>query len=87
MALKRQHHSLYRNDELGIQWEQISNRTPCGTGITKSKSYFFIDNDEREFLDLEACVDAYNDKFQFEGENPDHEVKYVKVIMKRDKAA
>ena len=42
-----------------------------------------IDNDPREFLDIESLVDAYNEKFQFEEENPEHEVKFIKVVVKR----
>jgi hypothetical protein len=80
-----QYHGCYRDEVLGVQYEHISNRTKCGTGITRTRKWFFIDNDEREFLTVEELVEAYNEKFKFEEENPDHEVKYVRVVLKRDK--
>jgi hypothetical protein len=79
-----QYHGMCRDNALGVQYEYISNRTKCGTGITKTKKWFFIDNDDREFLTEEALIEAYNEKFQFEEENPEHEVKYVRVVLKRD---
>ncbi len=84
LNMKNQHHTLMRDNTLGIQCETISNKTKCGTGITKSRSYYFIDNDEREFLTVEELVDAYNEKFKLEGEDPEHEVKYVRVLVKRE---
>ena len=44
---------------------------------------YFIKNDDREFLSIEDLVDAYNEKFKFEYENPDQEVIYKRVIKKR----
>ena len=76
-----QHGIMYRDNELGITQEIITNKNQYG-GFQKSKHFFFIDKDEREFLDLDALIEAYNEKFQFEGENPNHTVKYVKVITK-----
>ncbi|MEJ8803145.1 hypothetical protein [Pontibacter sp. H249] len=84
LNMRNQHHTLMRNNELGLQMETISNKTKCGTGITKSRSYYFIDNDEREFLTVEDLVDAYNEKFKLDGESPEHEVKYIKVYVKRE---
>ena len=83
LNLSTQHHTLLRDDDLGIQAEKISNKTDGGYGIRKTKSFYFIDNDPREFLDIESLVDAYNEKFQFEEENPEHEVKFIKVVVKR----
>ena len=83
LSLKNQYHSQYSDKELGVTRETITNRTMGGYGIGKSKDYFFIDNDAREFLTIDDLVDAYNEKFKFSEENPDHEVTYVKVIKKR----
>ena len=83
MALINQYHAQFSDKELGITKEVVTNRTNNGYGIGKSKCFYFIDNDEREFLSIEDLVDAYNEKFQFNDENPEYEVSYVKVIKKR----
>ena len=83
MSLKNQYHAQFSDAELGITKEVITNRTDNGFGIGKSKSFYYIKNDEREFLSIEDLVDAYNEKFKFSEENPDQEVKYVRVIVKR----
>ncbi len=80
--LRNQHYTILRDDEKGVQCEKIANKT-MGYGIGKIKSVYSIDRDEREFLSIEELVDAYNEKFKFEEENPEHEVKYVRVIVKR----
>ena len=72
--------------ELGVTKEVITNRTNGGYGIGKAKAFYFIDKDAREFLSAEDLVNAYNEKFQFSEENPEHEVSYVKVIKKRSAA-
>jgi hypothetical protein len=83
LNLRNQHHTVLRDDELGVQMEQLTNKTDGGYGLGKCRSFFFIDNDEREFLTADAMVDAYNEKFVFSEENPNHEVKYVRVITKK----
>ena len=83
MALKNQYHGQYADKEIGVTMEVLTNRTKNGTDVGKSKSFYFIDKDEREFLTVDDLVDAYNEKFQFSEENPDHEVTYVRVIKKR----
>lgn len=82
--LRTCHHTMSRDDELGIQCESSTRKTDHGYGVGKSKSYYFIDNIEKEFLSLEELCDFYNEKFQYEEDNPDQEVVYVKVIKKRD---
>jgi hypothetical protein len=42
---------MYRDDALGLQCE-----------ATNGKVYYFIDNDDREFLSIEQLVTAYNEK-------------------------
>lgn len=79
-----QHHAVLRDNELGVQCEVISNKNSAGFA-KKGKSFYFIDNDDREFLTADEMVEAYNEKFKFEDENPEHEVVYVKVIKKRDR--
>lgn len=83
MALQNQYHAQYSDKERGVTKETITNRTNGGYGIGKSKSYYFIDNDPREFLSVEELADAYNEKFKFSEENPEHEVVFIKVIRKR----
>lgn len=82
MNLKNQHHSLYRDDELKVQCETLTNKTDGGYGIGRSRSFYYIDNDIREFKSAKEMVDAYNEKFILSEENPEYEVKYVKVLVK-----
>ena len=84
MALTTAYHALYRDNELGVQMETVTRRTNYGYGIGKSDTSFFIDNDEREFKTQDELIDAYNEKFRYEGENPHEEVTYIKVIKKRE---
>lgn len=83
LAMKGQYSSMYRDNVLGIQQETYTNRDPQGFAKGKPKHYFFIDKDEREFHTIEQLIDAYNEKFKFSEENPEHEVVYVKVIRKK----
>lgn len=46
------HHTLSRDEEHGLQRETITQKTHGGYGMGKSKSYFFMDGDEREFKNL-----------------------------------
>jgi hypothetical protein len=84
VALSNQYHARYYNKELGISKEVITKRTNGGNGIGKAKAYYFIDNDEREFLSVDDLIEAYNEKFKFSEENPEHEIKWIKVITKRN---
>lgn len=86
MALKNQYHGQYADVELGVTKETITKRTNGGYGIGKCKTFYFIDGDAREFLSAEDLVDAYNEKFKFSDENPNHEVTYVKVIKKKSQS-
>jgi len=83
-AMKGQYSTLRRDDSLGIQMESFTNRDSAGFPKGKPKNYFFIDHDQREFHSIEDLIEAYNEKFKFSEENPDHEVVYVKVIRKRN---
>lgn len=82
---KNQHHTTLRDEERKVQCEKITNKLQGGYGTGKSKAFFFIDGDDREFLTSEELADAYNEKFKFEGENPETEVKYIRVIIKKKK--
>ena len=82
MTMRSEGRSLYRDDAIGVQLEAITpRRGECEWG--KQKNFYFIDNDPREFLTEDELIDAYNEKFRRDGEDPEHEVKYVKVITKR----
>ena len=75
-------HSVYEDKDLKLSKETITNKTVCGYGVANQKSFYFIKNDDREFLSIEDLVNAYNEKFKFEYENPDHEIIYVRVVKK-----
>lgn len=85
IAYSSHYHSLYEDKELGISKEVITKRTNNGYGIGKVSTFFFINNDDREFTDIDKFIDAYNEKFKFESENPDHEVTYVRVVKLKQK--
>lgn len=83
--LRNQCHSLSVDSDLGLSMETLTNKTVCGYGFLNKKTYFYIKNDDREFLKIEDLVDAYNEKFKFSFENTDHEVTYKRVIIKKIK--
>lgn len=84
LNLSNCHHTLSRNDELGIQVETITRKNWAGFSTGKSKSYYFIDGIEKEFKSLDELCNFYNEKFQYEEDNPEQEVVFVKVIRKRN---
>lgn len=83
MAMESQHHIQMHDKVHGITSEIVTNKKEDGS-FGKSQTFYFIQNDEREFLTMDEVIDACNEKFKFEGENPETEIKYVKVYAKRD---
>lgn len=83
IAFSSHYHSLYEDKKLGISKEVITKRTNNGYGIGKVSTFFFINNDDREFINIDKFIDAYNEKFKFEFENPNQEVTYVRVIKQK----
>ncbi len=54
------HHLLYRDDALRVQKEV---HTSFRNGIPgKGKTYYFIDNDEREFRTEESLIEALRER-------------------------
>lgn len=84
LNMRNQHHTVLRDNELGVQVETLTNKTCGGYGLGRARSFYYIDNDPREFLSSADLANAYNEKFKFSEENPEHEVSYVKVIKKRN---
>lgn len=82
-AYKNHYHGCYRDNELGLQYEYITNRTQGGMGTGKQNNFYFIDNDKREFGTIDDLIDAYNEKFKYEEENPTKEVIWYKVVRDR----
>ena len=83
MAYSNCYHSMHRCEKFGIQRETITRRTNGGYGIGKSSTSYFIDYVDKEFKTLEEMVEFYNEKFQYEEDNPEQEVVYIKVIRER----
>jgi hypothetical protein len=81
LAMQSQHAMKYIDEELGISCEIITNKLLDGS-FGKGQTFFFINHDDREFTDIDSLIEAYNEKFKFEGESPNHKVKYVRVITK-----
>jgi len=73
---------MWRDNELGLQMEVHTRKNKWGH-YGKGKSWFFIDKDPREFRCIDDLIKAYNEKFKFEDENPEYEVKFIKIIKKR----
>ena len=78
------HHSLCVDERYGVQMETITRKTGGGYGTGKPDTSFYINNDEREFKTEDDLIEAYNEKFKMEDEDPEHQVVYVKVIKKRN---
>ena len=62
MAFKNHYHALYSDRENGVTCEVITKRTDGGYGTGKAKSYFFINNDKREFKSEEDLAKALEEK-------------------------
>ena len=77
------HHAVSRNNNLGLQIETITKKDDFGFSKGEPKSFFFIDGIEKEFKSLDELCDFYNEKFQYEEDNPNQEVVFVKIIRQR----
>lgn len=82
LSMSNQHHLGYRDSDLGITKEVVTNKYKS-KGFGKSQVFYFLDNDPREFRDLAGVIEAYNEKYSIEEESKDIEVKYVMVLKKR----
>lgn len=78
ITLSNKSHHLFRNEKYKIQWEQITNRDGHGK-VGKAKNYFFIDNVEREFTDIQELCDCWNERHNFD--DPNNEIIWVKKIV------
>lgn len=52
---------VYRNDELKVQCEVVTRQRANGEWLT-GKTYYFIDDDPREFHDEADLLEALDDK-------------------------
>lgn len=78
------HISKYRDDINKISAETITPKKSDGFSFGKPKTTYYIDNDEREFHDLDSLIEAYNELYQHSEDNPETEIVYVKTIRKRN---
>jgi len=83
LGLSNGHIASYRDDDNKISAETITPYLSDGISFGKAKTTYYIDKDEREFNDLDALIDAYNEIYQYSEDNPEMEVVYVKTIRKR----
>lgn len=78
MTLSTESHYILRDERFKIQCEKITKRDGHGhTGSTKT--YFFIDGQEREFKTEEELCDAWNEINEFD--DPNNEIVWVKKIV------
>lgn len=60
----KQHGLLYRDDTKGVQMEIITGKTKgMGGTFGKSRHYFFIDGDKREFRTEDELMTAWKEKY------------------------
>ena len=82
LTMTTQSHMLFRDEQYKIQWEQITNRDGHGW-VGKAKNYFFIDELEREFTDLQELCNCWNERNNFD--DPNNEIIWVKKIVPKIK--
>ncbi|MGK0447019.1 MAG: hypothetical protein ACJA2M_000790 [Polaribacter sp.] len=78
LTLTTQSQFATRNEKYGLQHEQITNRDGHGF-VGKAKNYYFIDNIEREFTDLQELCDCWNEINNFD--DPKNEIVWIKKIV------
>lgn len=49
----------------------------------KPQTTYYIDDDVREFNDIDSLIQAYNKIYKHSEDNPETEIVYVKTIRKR----
>lgn len=81
LTLNDMSHYLYRDERFGIQMEQQVNRDGHGWS-GKPKHYYFIDNIEKEYTDLEELCKDWNEIKNFD--DPNSEIQWVKVIKTKN---
>jgi len=80
ISMDDEHISKFRNEEYGIQWEQYTKvKWPCD--FAKPKNYYYIDDQEKEYTDLQALCDDWNEIKNFD--DPNAEIVWVKVIKSK----
>ncbi len=78
ITMTTQSHFLFRSEQFKIQWEQITNRDGHGK-VGKAKNYFFIDEVEREFTEVQELCYYWNERNYFD--DPNNEIIWVKKIV------
>lgn len=72
-------HYEYRDNQFGISKEVLTKRDGHGWSGS-SKIYYFIDDCEREFTDLQILCDCWNEIKNFD--DPHNEIVWEKKIVK-----
>ena len=80
MALSNEHRMLYRNNDFGFQME-IYTKKRNDFEFGKSKTYYFRDDCEKEYNDLQTLCDDWNEIKNYDDETM--EVTWVKVIKNK----
>lgn len=60
LSTKNTYHCVYRDNKYGLQKEQITRRTNGGYDVGKTKTFYFIDKDKREFKSLDELIKVLN---------------------------
>ncbi|WP_313100585.1 hypothetical protein [Epilithonimonas sp.] len=80
MALSNEHRMLYRNDQYGFQME-IYTKKKNEFEFGKPKTYYFRDESEKEYNDLQILCDDWNEIKNYDDENT--EIEWVKVFKQK----
>jgi len=68
MLYERGAQRLYRNDSIGIQKEVFTKRNPLTGQFGKSKTFFFLDCDSRQFTTVDQLYVAYMERACFKND-------------------
>ena len=80
MGLYNEHIQKYRNEQFGFQME-IYTKKKSDFEFGKPKTYYFRDDCEKEYNDLQTLCDDWNEVKNYDDETT--EITWVKVIKNK----
>lgn len=78
LALSSHHHAKFICEEYGLEKEKITPKKSDGD-FGNAKTYYFITGQEKEYTDLKALCDDWNEIKNFD--DPNNEIVWVKKIV------
>ncbi|WP_417444663.1 hypothetical protein [Joostella sp.] len=74
-----QHHAKYINKEFGLEMETITKKLSDGISFGKSKVYYFITGQEKEYTCIQLLCDDWNEINNYD--DPENEIVWIKKIV------